>query len=121
MSELESSVSAAPSSTQGIAISITANARSGKPVGQERPELDARGGERQEERRGDDGAPEDEHAGLISSTATLIRRYGIPQMTHIAEKSSQPRRDIASEERAAAPPTLRGRPAPTGCSSRRVA
>jgi hypothetical protein len=33
-------------------------------------------------------------AGLMSSTATLIRRYGMPQMTHIAANRSQPRRDI---------------------------
>src|SRR5262245_33004768 len=30
----------------------------------------------------------------MSSTATLIRRYGMPQITHIAAKSTAPRRDI---------------------------
>ena len=35
------------------------------------------------------------HAGLKSSTATLMNRYGSPQITPIAMKSSQPRRDIA--------------------------
>jgi hypothetical protein len=30
-------------------------------------------------------------AGCSSSTATLINRYGMPQITHIAENSTQPR------------------------------
>jgi hypothetical protein len=34
--------------------------------------------------------------GVSSRTATRIRRYGMPQITHIAAKSSQPRRVIAS-------------------------
>ena len=32
--------------------------------------------------------------GLTSSTATLMRRYGVPQITHIAAKRSQPREVI---------------------------
>jgi hypothetical protein len=35
-------------------------------------------------------------AGLSSRTATRMKRYGIPQITHIAEKSTQPRRVIAA-------------------------
>ena len=91
MSELEMRVSAEPRSTQGSAISIPANASSGRQCarrGRSSFRAAAIGS------RSSDAIPvraSTSIAGLTSSTATLMSRYGIPQMTHIAANRTQPR------------------------------
>ncbi len=95
VSELEIRVSAAASSTHGIAISIAAKARMGIQCGS-----NGRSSFRATAIGSRIAAAipvraRTSTAGLMSSTATLIRRYGIPQITHMAANSSQPRRDIS--------------------------
>src|SRR5439155_2216347 len=91
VSELDSRVSALESRIHGTAISTAANTSSGnqrRKTGRISPLAAAIGSSR--------SAPmpvraKTSIAGLRSRTATLIRRYGIPQITHIAAKSARPR------------------------------
>jgi hypothetical protein len=95
-SELETRRSALERRIHGIAISIIANARSGaqrRSTGTSSSRAAASGSS------GSAAAPERTKtsiAGDTSRTATRIRRYGIPQITHIAPKSSHPRRVTSS-------------------------
>src|SRR4030095_14106215 len=54
-------------------------------------------------------------AGASSATAILMSRYGMPQITDIAENSSQPRRDISPPYDRPGPPAS-GRPGVRGSS-----
>ena len=91
VSELEIRVSAEPRRTQGKAISIAANTttvRQCRRTGRSSFRIAATGS------RSSAAIvvrASTSIAGLTSSTATLISRYGTPQITHIAEKRSQPR------------------------------
>ena len=91
MSELEMRVSAQPRSTHGSAISTAANTattRRRRSTGRSWSRIAATGSRSS---AATDVRARTSIAGLTSSTATLIRRYGIPQITHIAAKSSHPR------------------------------
>ena len=91
VSELEMRVSAEPRSTHGSAISIAANASTGRQCGRR-----TRSSRRAAAIGSRSSAAMPVRAstsidGLTSSTATLISRYGTPQMTHIAANRIQPR------------------------------
>jgi len=91
VSELEMCCSATPRSIHGIAISMDANASTGTQclrTGRSSLRAAAIG------RRRSAAMPvraRTSVAGLRSLTATLIRRYGMPQITHMEAKSIHPR------------------------------
>ena len=96
VNELVSSVSARARKNHGITISITAKMR----IGSHR-----RASGRRSPRRAAIGSStsaaiivrlKPSVTGSSSRTATRIKRYGIPQITHIAAKSSSPRRQLIS-------------------------
>ena len=91
VSELDSRCSATPSSSHGIMISTTANATSGRQAvstAPSRPRASATGSSSALART---VRASTSVLGEISSTATLISRYGTPQITPIATKRTQPR------------------------------
>ena len=93
VSELVSSVSARARKNHGITISITAKTSDRQPAARERPQLSAHRRDRQQQRARRSRAAEAERD---RARARARRRgsggTGIPQITHIAAKSSQPRR-----------------------------
>jgi hypothetical protein len=93
VSELEIFVSAAPRRTHGRAISIAAKARSGSQCGNRGRSSRRASAIGSRIRAAIEVRASTSIDGLRSSTATLIRRYGIPQITHMAAKSTTPRRD----------------------------
>ena len=92
-SELDSRRSASESRSHGIASSATVNSTMGRQRGRRARRLTP---ERSTKGRST-AAPiavrrKTRVAGVSSRTATLMSRYGIPQITHSARNNSQPRR-----------------------------
>ena len=91
VSELESRCSATPSSSHGIMISTTAKATSGRQADSTAPSRPLARATGSSSTLASAVRARTSVLGEISSTATLISRYGMPQITPIARKRTQPR------------------------------